>query len=70
MDEILIHLPLLTEDGEYKFWLTSKNITSRLHFTPSASGPEMKLWFYVVDDMRNAYIKFVRSGVKLIFRNT
>ena len=30
----------------------------------------MKFWFYVVGDTRNAYAKFVRSGVKWNFRIT
>ena len=44
--------------------LSLLNITIGLHFSPSASGTEMKFLFHVVDDMKNAYAKYVRSGVK------
>ena len=68
MDETLIHLPLFRIDGENKFWCeifgSLVKYSCGLHFAPSASGADMKFCFYVVDDTRNAYAKFVRSGVK------
>ena len=75
MAEILIHLPLFTVDGDYKFWCEIfdslvKKKTIWLHFSPSASVMEMKFWYYVFDDMRCAYANFiqsVRSGVKIKF---
>ena len=59
----LIHLPLFRGDGKYIFWCEIVRLLG-LHFSPSASGTEIKFGFYVVDNMRNAHAKCVHSGVK------
>ena len=62
MAEIIIHLPLLTEDGGYKFGCEIFDSIVKYNFR--ASFLTFRKWYrdeilaHVVDDMRNAYYRF------------
>ena len=68
MAEILIHLPLFRVDVEDKFWC--EILYSLVKYNYRASFLTFPKWYrdetliHVVNNTRNAYAKFVRSGVK------